>query len=64
VSELSSPFRSWNGVDGHEFYEGVLLRALDDKKEPRREGKRVIFDEELSIATISSNGGQGFVAPN
>jgi quercetin dioxygenase-like cupin family protein len=28
VPELSSPFRSWNGVDGHEFYEGVLLRAI------------------------------------
>jgi CO/xanthine dehydrogenase Mo-binding subunit len=41
-----------------------VLRALDAKKEPRREGKQVIFDEELSIATVSSNGGQGFVRPD
>ncbi len=40
-----------------------VLRALDEKREPRREGKRVIFDEELSVATVSSNGGQGFLRP-
>jgi hypothetical protein len=38
-----------------------VLRALDAKKEPRREGKRVIFDEELSVRTVSSNGGKGFL---
>jgi quercetin dioxygenase-like cupin family protein len=25
---LSSPFRSWNGVDAHELFEGVHLRAI------------------------------------
>jgi hypothetical protein len=39
-----------------------ILRALDAKGEPRRDGKRVIFDEELSIRTVSSNGGEGFLA--
>ncbi len=38
-----------------------VLRALDAKREPRREGKRVIFDEELSIRAVSSNGGKGFL---
>jgi CO/xanthine dehydrogenase Mo-binding subunit len=37
-----------------------VLRALDAKREPRRDGKRVIFDEELSIRTVSSDGGTGF----
>jgi CO/xanthine dehydrogenase Mo-binding subunit len=37
-----------------------ILRALDGDKEPRRDGKRVIFDDELSIRTVSSNGGKGF----
>jgi CO/xanthine dehydrogenase Mo-binding subunit len=38
-----------------------LLRALEAKEEPRREGKRVIFDDALSIRTVSSNGGKGFL---
>jgi quercetin dioxygenase-like cupin family protein len=25
---LSSPFRSWNGVEPHELYDGVRLRAI------------------------------------
>jgi CO/xanthine dehydrogenase Mo-binding subunit len=29
-----------------------VLRALEAKREPRRDGKRVIFDEELSVATV------------
>jgi CO/xanthine dehydrogenase Mo-binding subunit len=37
-----------------------ILRALENKTEPRREGKRVIFDEEISIRTMSSEGGAGF----
>ena len=37
-----------------------VLRALDAKREPRRDGKRVIFDEELSVRTVSSTGGKGF----
>ena len=37
-----------------------VLRALDAKREPRREGKRVIYDEEISVATLSSDGGQAF----
>ena len=38
-----------------------VLRALEAKAEPRREGKRVIFDEELSVRTVSSTGGKGFL---
>jgi CO/xanthine dehydrogenase Mo-binding subunit len=37
-----------------------VLRALEAKREPRRDGKRVIFDEELSVRTVSSTGGKGF----
>jgi len=37
-----------------------VLRALDAKREPRREGKRVIYDEEISVAALSSDGGQAF----
>ena len=29
--------------------------------EPRREGKRVIFDEEISLRTVSETGGDGFL---
>ena len=35
-----------------------VLRALDAKAEPRRDGKRVIFDDELSIRAVSSNAGK------
>jgi len=38
-----------------------VLRALEAKREPLRDGKRVIFDEELSIRTVSSNGGKRFL---
>ena len=37
-----------------------ILRALDEQREPRREGKRVVFDEEISIRAVSSDGGKGF----
>jgi hypothetical protein len=37
-----------------------VLAALAAKKEPRREGKRVIYDAELSVAAASSNAGEGF----
>ena len=35
-----------------------VLRALDERREPRREGKRVIYDEELSVRAVSSHGEQ------
>src|SRR6266516_5303250 len=38
-----------------------ILRAIDAKRDPRREGKRVVFDDELSVRTMSSTGGNGFV---
>jgi hypothetical protein len=37
-----------------------VLAALAEKREPRREGKRVVFDEHLSIRTVSTNGGVAF----
>jgi CO/xanthine dehydrogenase Mo-binding subunit len=37
-----------------------VLRALDERKEPRREGKQVIFDEDISVAAVSSTGGGGY----
>ncbi len=37
-----------------------VLRALEAKAQPRREGKRVIYDEELSVEAISSDGGQAY----
>jgi hypothetical protein len=33
-----------------------VLRALEAKAEPRREGKLVIFDDELSVNTVSRGG--------
>ena len=39
-----------------------VLRALEEKREPRREGKKVVFDEELSVNTVSS-GGMRFEVP-
>jgi CO/xanthine dehydrogenase Mo-binding subunit len=36
-----------------------VLRALQERKEPRRDGKRVIYDEELSIRAVSAAGGKG-----
>jgi CO/xanthine dehydrogenase Mo-binding subunit len=38
-----------------------VLRALRAKSQPRRDGKRVIFDEEISVRTVSSSGGAGFL---
>jgi CO/xanthine dehydrogenase Mo-binding subunit len=38
-----------------------VLRAIQAKSEPRRDGKRVIFDEEISLRSVSSNGGAGFL---
>ena len=38
-----------------------VLEALEAKREPRRDGKRVIFDEHISVRTVSSNGGEGFL---
>ncbi len=38
-----------------------VLRAIRAKPEPRREGKRVIFDEALSLKAVTSNGGAGFL---
>ena len=38
-----------------------VLEALAGKREPRRDGKRVIFDEHLSVRTVSSNGGTGYL---
>ena len=30
-----------------------VLRAIDERREPRREGRRVIFDEHLSVGAVS-----------
>ena len=38
-----------------------VLAALAEKREARRDGKRVIFDEHLSVRTVSSNRGSGFL---
>jgi CO/xanthine dehydrogenase Mo-binding subunit len=38
-----------------------VLRAIQANAQPRREGKRVIFDDDISLATVSSNGGAGFL---
>jgi len=37
-----------------------VLEALEAKREPRREGKRVIFDEHISVNAFSADGGTGF----
>ena len=37
-----------------------VLRALEDKPEPRREGKRVVYDEAISVAALSEDGGAAF----
>jgi CO/xanthine dehydrogenase Mo-binding subunit len=46
-----------------------VLRALRERREPRRDGKRVIYDDEISIRTVSANRGKsadggGFVLPD
>jgi CO/xanthine dehydrogenase Mo-binding subunit len=38
-----------------------VLRALDERAEPRRDGKRVIFDEEFGVRAASSIAGEGFL---
>jgi hypothetical protein len=38
-----------------------VLRALEARREPARDGKRVSFDEHLSVRTVSSNGA-GFLS--
>jgi hypothetical protein len=46
-----------------------VLRALRERREPHREGKRVIYDDEISIRSVSANRGKsadgsGFVLPD
>src|SRR5438876_2064277 len=38
-----------------------VLEALAAKREPTRDGKRVVFDEQLSVKAVSANGGEGFL---
>ena len=40
-----------------------VLRALDEREQraPRRDGKWLIFDDDISITAVSSNGGDGFI---
>ena len=38
-----------------------VLAALQEQREPRREGKRVIFDDPISVRTLSSNDGAGLL---
>src|SRR6476619_5852988 len=38
-----------------------VLRALDARAEPRREGKRIVFDEPISVRAVSASGGAGFL---
>jgi hypothetical protein len=37
-----------------------VLAAIQEKREPRRDGKRVVFDEHISVKALSSNDGAGF----
>jgi CO/xanthine dehydrogenase Mo-binding subunit len=37
-----------------------VLRAIKSRREPQRDGKRVIYDSEISLASVSGNGGSGF----
>jgi hypothetical protein len=37
-----------------------VLEALETRREARRDGKRVIFDEHISVKALSSNEGAGF----
>src|SRR5690348_7378623 len=37
-----------------------VLQALAEKREPRKDGKRVVFDEHLSVRAVSANGGEGY----
>ena len=38
-----------------------VLAALEAQRSPRRDGKRVIYDEHLSVKTVSSNAGSGYL---
>jgi CO/xanthine dehydrogenase Mo-binding subunit len=37
-----------------------VLRAIDERAQPRREGKRVIYDEDASVRAVSGANGEGF----
>jgi hypothetical protein len=39
-----------------------VLRAIEERqsREPRREGKRVVYDEDISVGAVSSNGGEAY----
>src|SRR5204862_698360 len=46
-----------------------VLKALQERREPRRDGKRIVFDEELSIRSVSATAGKagdgtGFILPD
>jgi hypothetical protein len=46
-----------------------VLKALQERSEPRRDGKRVIYDEDVSIRSVSATAGKaadgtGFVLPD
>ena len=36
-----------------------VLRALDERRQPRRDGRRVIYDEHLSVAAVTVAPGEG-----
>lgn len=38
-----------------------VLRAIQANETPRRDGKRVAFDADMSVRAVSSNGGAGFL---
>jgi quercetin dioxygenase-like cupin family protein len=38
---------------------GARAAALEERREPRREGKRVIYDDPISVESLSSDGGPG-----
>src|SRR5204863_134732 len=38
-----------------------VLDALETRREAWRDGKRVVFDQHISVKTVSSNGGAGFL---
>ena len=46
-----------------------VLRALGERRKPHRDGKRVVYDREISIRSVSANAGKGadgagFVLPD
>jgi hypothetical protein len=38
-----------------------VLTAIAERRQPTRDGKRIVFDEALSVRAVSSNGGSGFL---